>query len=151
MTTHAEPTHKLTVKVGDALRTIQGYSLEEYKMARAELIDELSGDVEAVQLAKGAGAAGPLVVAPTTTASTPSPAVAAPAPAGWDAPAAPAPAPSFAAATVPTCAHGARTIRKGTSAKGPWVAAFCPTPKGTPGQCDPIFFQRNSPEWNAHA
>ena len=33
------------------------------------------------------------------------------------------------------CAHGAMVYREGTSAKGPWKAYFCPTPKGTPGQC----------------
>lgn len=43
------------------------------------------------------------------------------------------------AASGPTCAHGAMTLRTGTSAKGPWKGYFCPTPKGTPGQCDPIF------------
>lgn len=39
----------------------------------------------------------------------------------------------------PTCDHGARVRRTGTSGKGPWVGWFCPTPKGTPGQCSPKF------------
>lgn len=143
--THNEPTHKLTVKVGDALRTIQGYTLEEYRMARAELIDDLAGDVEAVQLAKGAGVAGPLVVAPTTATPAPAPVAAAPAPAGWDQPA--APAPTFASAAIPSCQHGPRTARGGVGAKGPWKAWFCPTPKGTPGQCDAVWVQKNTPEW----
>lgn len=42
-------------------------------------------------------------------------------------------------ANAPTCQHGAMTFRSGTSGKGPWKGYFCPTPKGTPGQCDPIF------------
>lgn len=43
---------------------------------------------------------------------------------------APAPAPG-----APTCLHGPRVFRSGTSAKGPWSAWFCPTPKGAPDQC----------------
>ena len=43
------------------------------------------------------------------------------------------------AASGPTCAHGAMTFRTGTGAKGPWKGYFCPSPKGTPNQCDPIF------------
>ena len=144
---NTEPTHKLTVKVGDALRTIQGYTLDEFLLARAELIDHLAGDIEAVQLAKGVGAAAPLVVAPAT--GNPAPAVAAaPAATGWDVPAASAPAPSFASAAIPSCQHGPRTPRGGVGAKGPWKAWFCPTPKGTPGQCDAVWVQKNTPEWS---
>ena len=39
------------------------------------------------------------------------------------------------------CVHGAMTYRTGNGAKGPWQAYFCPTPKGTPGQCDPQFIR----------
>jgi len=42
---------------------------------------------------------------------------------------------------APVCQHGPMTYREGTSARGPWKAYFCPTPKGTPGQC-PAQFQR---------
>ena len=155
MTTHPEPRHKLTVKVGDALRTIQGYSIEEYELARAELIDHLSGDAEAVALAKAAGHAAPLV-AVTEASATVQPV----APTGggapaWGEPTPPAPfippaaAPSaFAAAAVPQCQHGPRTGRSGVGQKGPWKAWFCPTPKGTPNQCEAIFLNRNTPEWN---
>jgi hypothetical protein len=45
----------------------------------------------------------------------------------------------FAPPGAPTCDHGARVRRTGTSAKGAWVGWFCPTPKGTPGQCSPKF------------
>lgn len=74
---------------------------------------------------------------------------AAPAQAGWGAPAqagptAPAPsapAPQAPAAPGPVCQHGARVFRSGTGKNGkPWSAWFCPTPKGTQGQCEP--------EWN---
>lgn len=37
------------------------------------------------------------------------------------------------------CAHGEMVFRTGQGAKGPWSGHFCPTPKGTPDQCKPIF------------
>ena len=46
------------------------------------------------------------------------------------------------------CKHGPMTKRSGNSAKGPWKGYMCPTPKGTPDQCDPIFLKRNEPEWS---
>lgn len=45
----------------------------------------------------------------------------------------------FAPPGAPTCDHGPRVRRTGTSAKGAWVGWFCPTPKGTPGQCKAKF------------
>ena len=36
----------------------------------------------------------------------------------------------------PVCPHGNRQFREGMGAKGPWKAWFCPSPKGTVGQCD---------------
>ena len=47
-----------------------------------------------------------------------------------------------------TCKHGPMVKREGSSAKGPWKAFMCLTPKGTPDQCDPIFLRRNEPEWS---
>lgn len=38
---------------------------------------------------------------------------------------------------APQCAHGAMTHRSGNKNGREWNAYFCPTPKGTPGQCDP--------------
>ena len=140
---HEEPRHKLTVKIVDSLRTIQGYSMEEYKAARQELIDDLEGDLEAIQLAKAVGNAAPLApfheAAPKPVAATQA------APKAWEEPAAAAP---FQSATVPNCAHGPMTARSGTSAKGPWKAWMCPTAKGTPGQCAPNFLNRGTPEFN---
>jgi hypothetical protein len=46
------------------------------------------------------------------------------------------------------CKHGPMTKRSGNSAKGPWKGYMCPTPKGTPDQCDPVFLKRNEPEWS---
>ena len=140
-----EPRHKMTVKVLDALRTIQGYTLEEYQEARDELIADLSKDAEAVALAKAAGHASPLTVAPSATpdpfeppaASTPV----------WEVP---APAvPSFMNATVPSCAHGPRTGKSGNSVKGPWRAWMCPAPKGDPSQCKPDWVTRGTQAWDS--
>jgi hypothetical protein len=39
------------------------------------------------------------------------------------------------------CKHGAMTKRSGTGAKGPWSGWFCPSPKGTPDQCQPVFIR----------
>lgn len=49
--------------------------------------------------------------------------------------------------TVPTCAHGQRVAKSGSSAKGPWRAYMCPTPKGTVGQCEPQWIKPGTPEW----
>lgn len=130
---HPEPRHKLTFKVLDALRTVHGYTLEEYKMARAEAFDELKEDLELVQMAKAIGAAGAVVAA---------------------APTAPAPSvPSFAppadAATPPSCQHGPRSPKSGSGAKGPWRAWMCPTPKGTYDQCQPMWVTRGTAEWSS--
>lgn len=38
-----------------------------------------------------------------------------------------------------TCAHGPRQYVTGQGAKGPWKAWMCPTPKGSPDKCDPIW------------
>jgi hypothetical protein len=58
---------------------------------------------------------------------------------------------TFTPSTAPTgrsCKHGPMTKRQGASAKGPWKGYMCPTPKGTPDQCEPIFLKRNEPEWS---
>lgn len=46
------------------------------------------------------------------------------------------------------CAHGIMTKRQGQGAKGPWKGYMCPSPKGTPDQCEPVFIRRNDAEWN---
>lgn len=135
---NTEPRHKLTVKVLDALRTIQGYTMEEYQAARDELIADLSKDAEAVALAKAAGHASPLTVAPSATPDD--------APA-WEAPT-PTVVPSFMNATVPSCPHGPLKPLTGVGAKGPWKGWFCSLQKGDPAQCTPRFATRGTPEFN---
>jgi hypothetical protein len=48
-----------------------------------------------------------------------------------------------------TCKHGQMSTRTGSGAKGPWKAYMCPSPKGTPDQCEPIWLRRNDPEWSS--
>ncbi len=47
--------------------------------------------------------------------------------------------PAAPQASGPSCVHGPRVRRTGTSQRGAWVGWFCPTPKGTPGQCKAEF------------
>jgi hypothetical protein len=128
--THPEPRHKLTVKIGDALRTIQGYTMEEFKMARAEAFDDLKEDLELVQMAKAV-----VNVAPVVAVQTP----ATPSSSEWEtAPAAPA-APA-ATSEAPLGPDGRpRVPRSGAGAKGPWKAWFTAARKGEPGYADPIW------------
>lgn len=48
-----------------------------------------------------------------------------------------------------TCSHGVMTKRTGAGAKGPWKAYMCPSPKGTPDQCEPMWIRRHESEWNS--
>jgi hypothetical protein len=50
--------------------------------------------------------------------------------------------------TSRSCSHGVMSKRTGAGAKGPWKAFMCPSPKGTPDQCEPVWVRRNDPEWN---
>jgi predicted RNase H-like HicB family nuclease len=66
---------------------------------------------------------------------------------------APVPPPVAPPASAPAvgarmCNHGPMIGRKGTGAKGEWKGLFCPTPKGTAGQCDPVWLNRSMPEWS---
>ena len=128
-----EPMHKITVKIGDSLRTVQADTHEEF-------VEQLELAHESLQ------ACYDLIVAARAVGN-----VAAPAPVQATATAAPATeAPSaFTNASVPQCQHGAKTAKTGSSAKGPWRAWMCPAPKGDPSQCAPDWVRRGSPEWNS--
>jgi len=133
-----EPMHKITVKIGDSLRTIQADTHEEF----VEQLEVAHGSLQqCYDLMVAARAVGNVAQTPAP-APVQAEAVAQPVPA---APAAPA---AFTDATVPQCPHGAMTPRSGSGAKGPWKGWFCPTPKGTPDQCKPQFLNRSTPEWN---
>lgn len=68
--------------------------------------------------------------------------------ASWGQPAPAGPPAAFSQATVPSCQHGPRSARGGQGAKGPWRAWMCPSPKGTPGQCEPQWVRKGTPEWD---
>lgn len=135
---------------GDSLINIYASDPSQLDLALDALLTRL-GKIAEVESAFKAGAAiaqalpvteiSTTVAPPQPVAAAPEWAAAAPAPT-WGAP---APANAVAA---PQCIHGTRTPRSGTGAKGPWKAWFCPTPKGTPNQCDAVWVQKNSPEWN---
>ena len=64
---------------------------------------------------------------------------------------APVPPPQTSSPTVGsrTCTHGTMIARKGSGAKGEWKGLFCPTPKGTADQCQPVWLTRKDVEWNS--
>jgi len=142
-----EPKHKLTVKIQGELRTIQGDTYEEFTAERDKALEGIQADVEFVNLVRAASNAATVLAGGETVTPTPAaPAAFATAPAAWDAPAA-APA-AFGAAATQMCDHGPMTPRTGVGAKGPWRGWFCPTAKGTPGQCKAIFVNRGTADWN---
>ena len=51
--------------------------------------------------------------------------------------------------TGKSCKHGVMSQRTGSGAKGPWKAYMCPSPKGTPDQCEPVWLRRSDAEWNS--
>ena len=64
--------------------------------------------------------------------------------------AAPVAAPAAVQAGQRMCAHGVMTKRTGTGQYGEWRGYFCPTPKGTPDQCSPVYLKKSQKaEWDA--
>jgi hypothetical protein len=149
-----EARYSFTAKVGPKgdLFTVRGDSIQEFGSNLEAVADHAQLVAEALAAVQAIGESTPLVNVDVPVVQTNVAPPAPPAAPGWGA--APAAAPSappaaFAAASVPSCQHGPRTPRSGQSAKGPWKSWFCPTAKGTPGQCEPIFLDRKSPEWDA--
>ena len=127
-----EPMHKITVKIGDSLRTVQADTHEEF-VEQLELAHEsLQACYDLIVAARAVGAVTSTTVEATATA----------------APAVPAAPSAFTNASVPQCQHGPKTAKTGSSAKGPWKAWMCPAPKNDPSQCKPEWVQRGSAEWN---
>jgi hypothetical protein len=50
-----------------------------------------------------------------------------------------APTAANGAPPAPQCQHGEKVYRSGVGKNGAWTAWFCPSPKGTPGQCKAQF------------
>ena len=139
-----EANFSLTTKINGDLFTMRGDTWDEFHNRIAEAATNLQAFITDVAIIQAAGHAAPVVNVATPAA--PAPAVASD---GWD-----SPAPAFAQAQVPSCKHGPRTARAATYKSGPragqpYRAWFCPSPKGTPDQCGPIFLNPGTPEWNA--
>jgi hypothetical protein len=130
----SEPTHKITVKVGDALRTVQADTHEEFVEELEKAHDSLQACYDLLVAARAVGNVAQVsaTVTPVAQHATPD-----------------APPASFTSAAMKQCQHGDMTPRTGNGAKGPWRGWFCPTPKGTVDQCKAIFINRGTPEWNA--
>lgn len=126
-----------------ALHNAYGHDEQSYDLALAILEDRVARLAALEQQLQGAGQVAKSI--PLAPAAVQPPAVPAAAP-DWGTP--PPPAASFQQAAIPQCPHGARTPRSGQGAKGPWRAYMCPAPKGTPGQCEPDWVRRGTPEWD---
>lgn len=137
-----EAKYSFTTKINGDLFTIRGDSFDEFHTNVATAGLNISTFINDVAVLQAAGHAAPLVntdvpaqpAAPEWATGKPA----------WQTS---APPPAAAAASVPQCQHGPRNAKKGSSAKGEWRAWMCPTPKGTPGQCEPQWVQKNSAEW----
>jgi len=135
-----EPMHKITVKIGDSLRTIQADTHEEFQVEMAKAHDSLQECYDLMVAARAVGNVAQ-TPAPVQAQATAQPAPAAPAPSG-------APE-AFTTATVPVGPDGTpRVPKSGTSAKGPWKAWMTVARKGQPGYAEPIWISRGTPEWN---
>lgn len=135
---------QVSAKLHDGrIYVIGGETFAEFKTNLAEVLgpdgaesslSTMAGSIEAITIEQAVTNLAPL---------NPSPAV----------PSTPTQEPqTFTPSTGPTgksCKHGPMTKRQGASAKGPWKAYMCSTPKGTPDQCEPIFLRRNEAEWNS--
>lgn len=121
------------------LLNVYGKDEASFDMGMAILQDRLALVAEIEALLAGGSHAAPVVnvnaapVAPVSAADS------------WGS----TPPASMVQGTVPSCQHGQKNAKSGASAKGPWRAWMCPTPKGTPGQCEPEWVRRGTPEWDA--
>ena len=134
-----EARFSFTTKVNGDLLTVRGDTGGEFATNLTYLLDNADKLVEGLTALQAIGHAAVLVAPEPPAQQFPSSPQPAPAATGWGAaPAAPAPAAApaaFAQAAVPQCQHGPRQ----PVAKSNWKAWFCPTEKGDPTKCDPIF------------
>lgn len=132
------------------LLTAGGDTVSDFTLRWAEMAENAGNLLESFSLTVAAVNATPL----TQQQAAPPPAPAAVPDGGWNVapqpapPAAAAPPAAFQSAVAPACAHGARNPVSKVGAKGPWKAWMCNAPQGG-AKCDPIWVQRNSPEWNS--
>jgi hypothetical protein len=134
----------------DVQLTVRGETASDFNIRWADLAENIQLFTDSVAMTVAAVNATPLT---QQQAATP-PAPAAVPDGGWNVapqpapPAAAAPPAAFQSAVAPACAHGARNPVSKVGAKGPWKAWMCNAPQGG-AKCDPVWVQRNTPEWNS--
>jgi len=130
----------------DVQLTVRGETASDFNVRWADLAENIQHFTESVALTVAAVNATPV----TQQQAAPPPAPAAVPGGGWNVAPAPQAAPpaAFQSAVAPACAHGSRNPVSKVGAKGPWKAWMCNAPQGG-AKCDPIWVQRNSPEWDS--
>jgi hypothetical protein len=124
--------HSIKTQAGDMLN-VRGATPAEFETALQYAEQNIERIVNLGALARAVGVAGDKGL------TNPAPAQQYQSP---QAPTATWGAPQTAQPPAPSCAHGAMTFR--TSKQGAakaWKAYFCPTPQGTPNQCEPQFLK----------
>ena len=129
--------YKLQVSIRSAAASnadminIRANTIEELSVLLEGISDYSTQIAATAKMITGAYTVSPLATTPST-ADSPVWATSAPAPIA-------AQFVTPAATTTPTCVHGPRIFRSGTSSKTGQPYAFwaCPTPQGTPNQCKP--------------
>lgn len=162
MTASTEAPYSLTVKTDGDLLTVRGTSPDEFKTNIQGLVE--SGALDYVRALQGHAKGNPAAVVqqvipeaqvvqevqqvqaqqgpPPEWAGVQQPPAVQPgpsfAPQQYQQPAQPAPQSYGQPSATPQCVHGPRTFKSGVNKQGkPWQAWFCPSPKGTPNQCEP--------------
>lgn len=138
---------RINVMGHDVQFTVRADTASDFQLRWAELAEGMQLLTESVQLTIAASNAAPLAVPQQTPVQQQTtPPAAAPSDGGWGQQ--PTPPATFSAAVAPpACAHGPRNPVAKVGAKGPWKAWMCGAPRGA-GQCDPVWVQKNTPEWN---
>jgi hypothetical protein len=127
------------VKVGQDLINLRGDNPDEFKAVLEWAVENAALFVN-VQAALNAVEKVPALAGNVTSTQVQQDGPPAQQNSGWGAPQGQQP-PSFAnpAQAGPACQHGPMVQRSGEKNGRSWSGWFCPTPKGTPGQCQPQF------------
>lgn len=141
-----EARFSFTTKVNGDLFTVRGDNFVEFKTNLSDAVLGLDPILADIGILQAAGHAVPVVNVAAPVSNTWEPAAEQrPAPSWAPQPTTPPPAAQGfgGQGAAPRCLHGERTFRSGVSkATGKaWQAWFCPTPKDTPGQCEPDFLR----------
>lgn len=132
----AENTFQVSSKLPDGrIFVIGGDTFENFSKNVGAIMGAVPAEELLATMASSLEGSSAASVAPT---QTPAPTV----PNGFS------PAPSAPASNGKVCKHGEMTKRTGSGPKGPWKAFMCPSPKGTPDQCEPVWIRRNDAEWS---